>query len=382
MIRASFEHGFRAPNLAAIGTPMRSGVGPASDTYYSGIKGVGAADGNAQRYSTTGVDSQLGPERSESGTFGVVVDVPWVDGLSFSADYWKIHQVDLIATPSSSIVTAAENAGLVNATKTLQAAGNSLASITPQMLASQLGYSGCFANPLTGAQTYISYHDAGTGATVWRTCAVDPQTSSAAVAAGRAAAGSLYNTFLPYANLASATIDGVDLNITYRSPMFDIGRFQVVSDATWLDKYQRRATATSPLEHDVARNGAARWHANLNVLWYYQSWNAGLAAYYIGDYASTTQLPTTIPLSAVPHNTVYTIDGVNYWKIASSVTENAFVQYTTAPELKYLGETTLRLGVDNLTNRAPPFAPGGYDPSVYSAIAMGRVWSLSVSKKF
>jgi hypothetical protein len=155
-----------------------------------------------------------------------------------------------------------------------------------------------------------------------------------------------------------------------------------VSDATWLDKYQRRATADSPLEHDVARNGAARWHANLNLLWYYKAWNAGVAAYYTGDYASTTQLPTNIPLSAVPSNTVYTIDGVNFWKVASSITENAFVQYTMASERKYLGDTSFRIGVDNLTNRAPPLTPSGYDPSVYSAIAMGRVWSLSVSKKF
>lgn len=380
MLRASYEHGFRAPNLAALGTPTRSTVGPETDTYYSGIPGVGAADGNAQRYSTTGVNTVLTPERSKSGSFGVVVDVPAVNGLSFSADYWQIDQVDLIATPSSSIVTAAENAGLAAATKALQAQGNPLAAITPQMLAAQLGYSGCFANPLTGADTYISYHDSATGATIWRTCAVDPQTAAAAVAAGKAAVGSLYNTFLPYANLSSATIDGIDFNITYKSPLSTWGRFQVVSDATLLDKFQRRATDISPLEHDIGRDGAARWRADLNVLWYWREWSAGAAAYYIGSYASGTQLPTSIPLSAVPAWSVYNIDGINFFRVASSITENVFVQYTVAPERKYLRNTSFRLGIDNLTNRPPPLTPGGYDPSVYSAIAMGRVWSLSITK--
>jgi outer membrane receptor protein involved in Fe transport len=42
------------------------------------------------------------------------------------------------------------------------------------------------------------------------------------------------------------------------------------------------------------------------------------------------------------------------------------------------------LGVNNLTNRAPPLTsdPAGYDATVYQSLAQGRVWSLAITKKF
>jgi outer membrane receptor protein involved in Fe transport len=383
LVRGSFEHGFRAPNLAALNTPTRSSVGTGTDPYYNGVSSLGVNDGSAQRFTTTGVNGKLGPEKAESGSFGVVIDVPWVEGLSFSADYWKIHQVGLIAAPTSASVQTAETAALKGATQTLLSQGQTLASITPQMLASALG-SGCTNNPLTNALTYMSYHDAATGASVYRTCSVDPTTAAAANAAGLAAAGTLYNTYLPFANLASATEDGVDFNITYRSPMFAFGRFQVISDSAWLADFQRRQSATGPIQHYLGLQGASRWRANLNLLWYYNGWSAGVSAYYIGDYADQNATIATSSLSKVPANSVYTIDGIHYWKVASSITENAFMSYTFSNMNRILDNGTIRLGVNNLTNRAPPLTSdtAGYDPTVYQSLAQGRVWSLAITKKF
>jgi iron complex outermembrane recepter protein len=383
LVRGSFEHGFRAPNLAALNTPTRSSVGTATDPYYNGVSGVGVNDGSAQRFTTTGVNGTLGPEKAQSGSFGVVIDVPWVEGLSFSADYWKIHQVGLIAAPTSANVQTAETAALKGATQTLLGQGQTLASITPAMLASALG-SSCTNNPLTNALTYMSYRDPVTGASVYRSCAVDPSTAAAANAAGLAAAGTLYNTYLPFANLASATEDGIDFNITYKSPMFAIGRFQVISDSAWLADFQRRTTATSPVQHYLGLQGASKWRANLNLLWYYGGWSAGASAYYIGDYADQNATIATSSLANVPANSVLTIDGIHYWKVASTITENAFLSYTFATTNRILDGGTIRAGVNNLSNRAPPLTSdaAGYDPTVYQSLAQGRVWSLAITKKF
>ena len=44
----------------------------------------------------------------------------------------------------------------------------------------------------------------------------------------------------------------------------------------------------------------------------------------------------------------------------------------------------VRIGVKNLTNEEAPLTSdvAGYDPSVYNSVAMGRTWTLRLSKKF
>jgi outer membrane receptor protein involved in Fe transport len=158
----------------------------------------------------------------------------------------------------------------------------------------------------------------------------------------------------------------------------------VISDSAWLADFQRRQSATGPIQHYLGLQGASKWRANLNLLWYYNGWSAGVSAYYIGDYADQNATIATSSLSKVPANSVYTIDGIHYWKVASSITENAFMSYTFSNMNRILDDGTIRLGVNNLTNRAPPLTSdtAGYDPTVYQSLAQGRVWSLAITKKF
>jgi len=92
----------------------------------------------------------------------------------------------------------------------------------------------------------------------------------------------------------------------------------------------------------------------------------------------------TSSLANVPANSVYTIDGIHYWKVASSITENAFMSYTFSTTNRILDGGTIRAGVNNLSNRLPPLTsdPAGYDATVYQSLAQGRVWSLAITKKF
>ena len=51
-----------------------------------------------------------------------------------------------------------------------------------------------------------------------------------------------------------------------------------------------------------------------------------------------------------------------------------------------LGDTRLRLGIANLTDKKPPLSANsdgfGYDPSTSQSLLNGRTWSLEVTSKF
>jgi outer membrane receptor protein involved in Fe transport len=50
----------------------------------------------------------------------------------------------------------------------------------------------------------------------------------------------------------------------------------------------------------------------------------------------------------------------------------------------WLGGTRVRLGVVNLTDKAPPISSGGfgYNPGVSQSLLAGRSWSLELTKSF
>jgi outer membrane receptor protein involved in Fe transport len=51
-----------------------------------------------------------------------------------------------------------------------------------------------------------------------------------------------------------------------------------------------------------------------------------------------------------------------------------------------LGDTRIRLGIANVTDKQPPLSANsdgfGYDPSVSQSLLNGRTWSLEISSKF
>ncbi len=197
--------------------------------------------------------------------------------------------------------------------------------------------------------------------------------------------GTLLATATPYTNLASATIDGVDMNVSYKSPEFSFGRIQVIADATYLKDYQRHASDTSPIEQRLGLEGATKWRGDVNLIWALQDvWQAGVSAYYIGSYADENANITDAAAAALGNpGYIYRINGINYFRIKSSIQTNAFVSYKLK-EAGVFGNTTFRLGVVNLTNEAPPLSsdPAGYDPGVYQSMAEGRAYSLRITKDF
>ncbi len=104
MVRASYNEGFHAPNLAQLfsGTLIRTVTG-STDTYRSIVTNL-TTDGASNRRSVASGNLDLQPEESKGKSAGIVVEVPVVKGLTLSADYWEIRQANVIAS-SGSIAT-------------------------------------------------------------------------------------------------------------------------------------------------------------------------------------------------------------------------------------------------------------------------------------
>lgn len=372
MIRASYNEGFRAPNLSVMNYPTRFTVGSNTDPYRGPVTLL-PIDGQSQRQTGIEGNPNLVPETSEGKTLGFVLDVPFVEGLRVSLDYWRIKQDGLISSPNAEEIRANDARMLLAATQAALAAGTPLDAI--DLGSGTDAYRG---DTLIRRSTEITDQD---------------RALFAAYNAGRpqsewvAPVGVLQVTYTPYSNLASAEIAGYDFNLTYNSPQLSFGRIGVTTDWTYLDKFERRASADAPIEHRIGKNGATEWRGSMNVFWSKDDiWSAGLSAYYIGSYADIGASINQATYDALGQPSyVYEIDGVYYWKVDSSVTFNAFGAYTLQlGNDSWFNDLNIRLGVKNLTNEDTPLTAdsAGYDSSVYNSVAAGRTWTLRLSKTF
>lgn len=371
MIRASYNEGFRAPNLSVMNYPTRFTVGSSFDPYRGPVTGL-PVDGQSQRQTGIEGNPNLKPETSEGKTFGFVLDVPFVEGLRVSLDYWNIKQDGLISSPSAEEIRAADAARLHAATQAALAAGVPYDQI--DLGSGTAAYAG---HPLVKRSAVITDEDRALFAAY---NATRPQSEWVAPV------GVLQITYTPYSNLASAEISGYDLNLSYTSPMFSFGRIGVVTDWTYLDKFERRSTADAPVEHRIGKNGASKWRGSLNVFWSKDVWSAGVSGYYIGSYADIGASISEATYDSLGQpDYVYEIDGVYYWKVDDMLTFNAFVARDFAfAGADWLKNLNVRLGVKNLTDETPPLtsAVAGYDSAVYNSVAAGRTWTLRISMNF
>jgi iron complex outermembrane receptor protein len=370
MIRGSYNEGFRAPNLAMTNYPSRAAVGSYADPYREPLGGP--QDGQFQRLTTTTGNDSLQPETSKGKTLGVVVDVPFVEGLRFSVDYFNIKQKGLIAGPDAAQLRNNDAQLLREATQAALAAGTPLAQI--DLGSGTDGYAG---NPFIDRAAVTD----------------DDRAAFAAYNQGKAAAdqlatvGVLLNTNTPFSNLNSAEITGYDFNITYNLPAFEWGKVGVSTDWTYLQRFRQTGGLTGVSSTLLGMDGNTRVRGSFNMYWSNDAlWSAGWSAYYIGEYAdSTASISDTVYQDLGQPSYVKTVDGIHYWKVDDSVTFNAFVSKGFQSESnKFVDGLNVRLGVRNLTDEKPPLttAVAGYDASVYNSVAVGRVWTLRLSKSF
>ena len=103
-LRGSVGQGYKAPNLSSVYSPVReSTVSIGAIAAVIDVKRGGElVTGPVQQIS--GGNRNLKPERSDNLNLGVVIEVPFIKGLSFGVDYYEIEQSDRVGGSLALIV--------------------------------------------------------------------------------------------------------------------------------------------------------------------------------------------------------------------------------------------------------------------------------------
>ncbi len=374
MVRASYNQGFHAPNLAQLftGTLIRTVTG-STDTYRSQVTNL-ITDGPSNRRSVASGNRQLTPETSTGKSAGLVVDVPFVKGLSVSVDYWEIRRKNVISAGGT---VADDTTALVAATQVALARGTAIGAI-------DLGSgTGGYQGDNSVARLPVTQADRDAFAAFNATRAPGNQ---------RAVVGAIDILRSSYFNRAEEFVNGFDFDVTYKLPRLALGNVTLNTAWTLLNDYHSYAAAgASRVElrgSNAAGTATAKWRGAATVAWTRKEWGAGLGAYYTGDFtdtgATTTQLvwdslgnPSYIRPVATAGTTVYR------YVVRDTVSYNTYVTYRVNSQNRWLARTSVRLGVNNLLNLEPPLSADsrGYEPSLYNVIARGRTYSLQITKR-
>jgi iron complex outermembrane receptor protein len=375
MARASSNEGFHAPNLAQLftGTLIRTVTG-STDSYRSAVTGL-TTDGPSNRRSVASGNRTLKPETSSGKSGGIVLDVPYVKGLSVSVDYWEIAQKSIISSSGS---IADDTAALQAATQAALAAGQSIDSIN--LGSGTTDYKGDpsvlrLAVTQADRDSFTAYN------------------ARQVPGNQRAVVGAIDVLRTTYFNKAAQFVNGFDFDVTYRLPKFAVGNFVLNTTWTKLNDFHTYTAAGAPrteLRNTNAAGGASpNWRGATTLTWRRKQWGAGLGMYYTGSYTDTGATTTQViyeSLGSPKYITPIVNNGaVSYrYTVHDSKSYNVYASYRVVARNAYLNNTNLRLGVNNLFDAKPPLSSDsrGYDPAVYNTMARGLSWSFQATKKF
>jgi len=380
MLRGSSNEGFMAPSLAALFTSPRWSISAGAgdiDTYRNPLTNEGAY---VQR-TYFGGNPNLQASASKGKTYGVVIDVPGLKGLSLTADQWRIERTNLLGQRSTAQIRASDVALLQAYTKSQLAAGRPISAI-------DLG---------SGTANYKGDPDVVRYAVTPEDSAAFAPYNTANPTNQQGIAGKIFSVNQPFINLATSDHEGVDLGLRYVLPKLPFGTIVLNSEWAYLVKsrsVQRPANQAAIENNDLNVNGASRWRGTSNVTWRRGAWTTNLGAYYVGP----SQDSGAVLPAATAAATYDSLGQPAY--IAKHFTGGAFVyRYLTPSTITYhlsvgyrfgasaspwFRDTRLRVGVVNLSDQAPPLATGGfgYSPGVSQNLLAGRSWSLELTKAF
>lgn len=378
LVRASYNEGFHAPNLAQLftGTLIRTVTG-STDTYRSAVTGL-ITDGPSNRRSVASGNRSLQPETSTGKSAGFVLEIPRLKGLSIGVDYWEIGQKNLISSGGS---IADDTAALQKATADALAAGQSINAI--DLGSGTSAYKGDPAVvrlPVTQAdKDFFTAYNAR-------------QTSPANQ---RAVVGAIDILRTSYFNKSSQFVNGFDFDVNYRFPKVAIGQFNFNTTWTYVNDFHAYtapgAARTEYREGNSANVGGATpiWRGNATLTWRRKQWGAGFGYYYIGSYTDVNATTTSAVWDSLGNpnyiKPIFNNGAYSYrYVVHDTKTYNIFATYRFEAQNRWLNNTNVRVGINNLFDAKPPLSADsrGYDPSLYNTMARGLSWSAQITKKF
>ncbi len=286
----------------------------------------------------------LGPEQGKSFDWGIVYDPHFIEGLSVSADLWRLYLNNNIT-------------------------GVGAQSVIDLCAAGQLQYCSLFTRVASGPNQ-----------------------------------GQIATMNEPTGNLGRVDVEGVDFALNYRLPEFSFGRFNVGLNATYLEKYDI-STAPGTDANSVynyaghfmtfgssqaaACPGAGggvclfpRWRAQTSVGWQLGSFDASWRMRYIGRFRMGSPAPSqdVFPAGTCYYGDYCTLHGL-FYDFGATVYNDIQFGYNMEA-----WNTRFDFGVNNVADKQPPLLyanntlNANTDPSDFDL--MGRYYWGRITVKF
>jgi iron complex outermembrane recepter protein len=360
-VRGSFQRAIRAPNLIELNNPpivglITAGEDPCAPSAFSGVivatlqqcmrTGVTAAQYNSgsipqgtgsQLSAETGGNSQLKPEKADSYSVGVTFTPPSVPGLSGSIDYYRIKLTDEIT------------------------------AIPPALLLAQCLNTG---DPFFCSKIVRNSANGGlTGATL-------------------DGGGYFVQTAL---NIGAQTLDGIDVQGTYRQPLPDgFGSLGFALNGALLLKSETQSFPGSPTYDCAGLFGVIcgtvdpRWRHNLRTTWS-TPWNLEFAATwrFIGKVSLDNNDPNSLLYGHTYRNQNTGGPAFNYFD--ARIPNYSYIDLAATWQA-YKG-IEIRAGINNVLDKDPPLitseiTAGGANNTYETYDTLGRQLFVAFTAKF
>ncbi|MEO0463411.1 MAG: TonB-dependent receptor [Pseudomonadota bacterium] len=353
LLRGAWSQGFRAPNLVQVndlGTQRSNTVTQVVECVAEIIKGISESVDDCGGQGT--VDFREGgpdlePEDTESINFGIVITPSFIPGLTITADYWRVKQEGIV---------------------------------------------GIFGSENNLALDLLLRLNGETNPNVIRD-APDQEQIDLYAGTGILAAGDIDRILNPYTNLDQRTSEGADFSILYEFGT-GFGDFDFEVNAARLIGFEQSAgpladslfTDLQPALENIPQlstedigailpfgfgelielEGRPKWRFVARAAWESGPVRVNFFGRYVGSVFDTS----------VTQN-----DTLEFFPVDDWFTFNLGIRYRIENDTALDG-TSIRFGVNNVTNEAPPLADEsfGYYGSLHSG--RGRVFSIDLRKNF
>jgi len=320
--RGSYSEGFRAPNLPQVSEPRISRVVGRADTYFcqalvnkGEVPSLAACNGDAigndydgQMERITSGSEELQPEESESISYGIVLQPPVLEGLTFTFDFWSIQQSGII---------------------------------------------GIFATPnQLNLDWALRINDLPPNPNIIRDA---PTADNIAFFAGSGLepVGAAVTSLVPYFNLDDRETEGFDVSLLYDFDTANLGSFSFGINATKLTKAFQSAGGVADFINDqgdpavfvlaagdlIEQNQRPEWKGNIYARWYKGDFGASVFFNHVGAFDDTSVLND---VTAEP------------WRVDDWNTVNVSGEYRFSAGM--FDQSVVRIGINNLFDEDPPLA--------------------------
>jgi outer membrane receptor protein involved in Fe transport len=376
LFRGTLASSFRAPNLVQINTtPLQRSGNTFNDPYRSEVTGLNR-DSNADPVLFRQGSATLKPESSRSKTAGIAISLPFYRDLTFTVDYWRISQRDVIDDVTGTTQLIRDEELLDAAVQRALAAGTPVNQIN--LGSGTDAYAGnpkVVRNAVTPADLadYQAYN------------------ATRPAAQQRAPVGSVRSIVTDYVNLAGREVEGLDFGVELRLPKHRFGQTTLRGDASYLTKFDTEDEPGAPIVNGINRDGRTRVRGSVGATHRFERWTAGWFANYYGPYVDTGTA-TTVEIYEVLGRPSYIssyVDsgGVRRYRylVASHILHNTYINYAfpRRRDNRWLSNLSVRAGINNVFDVEPPLADedSGYRRGA-GTNPRGRAFYSQITKRF